>query len=188
MIFSSPEFLAFLIIFLGCVYLLPSVKLQTYIVILFSIAFIFFGEGVLVLLYLVFACLTWLVGQAKSWALKLLLILSLLVSLFVVKYLEFFLGSFGFLYVGGFLEPIYLLLGWSFFVFQLLSFLIDSTSRIHKENYPQFQQFMFYSLSFPQLLAGPIVRWVDISKQFNSLGFSKSRCLRGGYLFYSGFS
>ncbi len=57
-------------------------------------------------------------------------------------------------------------LGISFYSFQQISFLIDTYNL--KINLPTFSRYLLYVTFFPQLIAGPIVRWKDFNKQITS--------------------
>ena len=57
-------------------------------------------------------------------------------------------------------------LGISFYSFQQISFLIDTYNQ--KINLPTFSRYLLYVTFFPQLIAGPIVRWKDFNKQITS--------------------
>ena len=63
-------------------------------------------------------------------------------------------------------QPIHLPIGISFFTFQAISYLIDIYRR---QNQAQTNPFSLglYIASFPQLIAGPIVRYHDVDKQIN---------------------
>ena len=59
-------------------------------------------------------------------------------------------------------------LGISFFTFQQIAFLVD----LHKEKKHdiKLQKYSLFVLFFPQLIAGPIVKFFNVSKQFDMLG------------------
>ncbi len=97
-----------------------------------------------------------------------------LAILSVFKYFNFFvdgLESFLSLIVGQeivFNEPIIPLpIGISFFTFQILSYVID----VYRKNVPAQKSFInlgLYIMLFPQLIAGPIVRYIDVEKEIQN--------------------
>ena len=99
---------------------------------------------------------------------KLWLTVSVVISLGllgVFKYADFFIGSFNAL--TGFPVPLLRLalpVGISFYTFQCLSYTIDlyrGNARVQKN----IVNFGAYVAMFPQLIAGPIVRYVDVERQ-----------------------
>lgn len=89
--------------------------------------------------------------------------------LVIFKYLNFIVANLNVLLAWGGVGPIRmraitLPLGISFYTFHALSYLID----IYRRNVPaqrNFQQFSLYIALFPQLVAGPIIRYKDIWEQ-----------------------
>lgn len=88
-----------------------------------------------------------------------------LVPLLVYKYALFFAESFGVAHLFPGLASLVLPLGISFFTFHSLSYLVDV---YRKDTQPQqhFTDLLLYLFLFPQLIAGPIVRYKDIAHQF----------------------
>ena len=85
----------------------------------------------------------------------------------VFKYAGFFVSNVNMLFgtsfnFAGFALP----LGISFYTFQILSYVID-VYRGQAGLQKSFYKFLLYVTMFPQLVAGPIVRYVDIEKQIN---------------------
>lgn len=64
-------------------------------------------------------------------------------------------------------QDIFLPLGISFFTFQQIAYLIDCSKGLAKEHV--FTQYALFVTFFPQLIAGPIVRYEDIMPQFGRL-------------------
>ena len=179
MLFSSLLFLfAFLPIILIAYYLLP-VKFRNYFLLLTSIIFYAWGgvDYTIILISSVF--FNFLIAKQiaknkpykKRW-LQLGLILNV-ITLGIFKYLDFFIQNINTL--TGFtihstpieLTNIVLPLGISFFTFQQMSLLWD----VYREDVPQKITFINTSLYisfFPQLIAGPIVRYHDIIDQIKS--------------------
>jgi len=78
-------------------------------------------------------------------------------------------------------------IGISFYIFQAISFLIDVTRKDapHPKNFWDFAAFI--SL-FPQLIAGPILRYKDVAEQFHSRIHSLDKFSEGAYRFMLGFA
>lgn len=113
----------------------------------------------------------------KSW-----MILSVFVSLailFVFKYFDFFITNIN--AATGLAIPllkIALPVGISFYTFQCLSYVID----VYRGNVPAQKNiisFGAYVTMFPQLIAGPIVRYSDIAKELNSRTHSVNDFVEG---------
>ena len=178
MVFSSSYFL---FMFLPLVFLLyyaaPS-KFKNLILSIASIYFYAFGEKYLVLLMLTSAIVDYrcgiLIEQGKK---RLGLGISLtfnLLSLGFFKYFNFTFDNFKALLSlfdihSPFFEKlpeIALPIGISFYTFQTMSYTIDVYRGEVKAN-RNFINFLAFVTMFPQLVAGPIVRYIDIHKQLN---------------------
>lgn len=87
--------------------------------------------------------------------------------LFYFKYFDFFISSINNLTGAGFsLRHIILPIGISFFTFQGLSYVIDVYSGKVKVQ-TNLLKFALFKAFFPQLIAGPIVRYVDVHDQID---------------------
>jgi alginate O-acetyltransferase complex protein AlgI len=179
MLFSSLLFLfAFLPIIIIAYYLLP-VKFRNYFLLLTSIIFYAWGGVDYTIILIASVIFNFLIakqivknnGYKKRW-LQVGLILNV-ITLGVFKYLDFFIQNINTL--TGFtihstpieLTNIVLPLGISFFTFQQMSLLWD----VYREDNPQKITFINTSLYisfFPQLIAGPIVRYHDIIDQIKT--------------------
>ncbi len=173
MTFSS---LVFLCIFLPIVYLLhtllPSVRLRNALLIAASLVFYAFGEPVYVLLMLVSALINYLCALAMSRrAHKAALLAAVIVNvgfLFLFKYAGFLVENLNRLLRLSLPVPqIPLPIGISFFTFQALSYVID-VYRGDAEVQRSFPKLLLYISFFPQLIAGPIVKYRDVAEQIES--------------------
>lgn len=176
MLFSSIPFLY---------YFLPAVLLASFLVpkgwrngvlLLFSLIFYGWGEPKLLALMVFTIILFYFCGlaidragerrQKKFWLTVSVVVSLALLGLF--KYADFFIGSFN--AVTGLSIPLLRLalpVGISFYTFQCLSYTID----VYRGNVPpqkSLVSFGAYVALFPQLIAGPIVRYVDISRQLEN--------------------
>lgn len=193
MTFSS---VVFLFMFFPVTFLLYAIiKNQTarnIILMLASIVFYAFGEPVAVMIMIVSILFNYLFGRAASTdkkSAKVAVILAVLLNiglLIAYKYTGFFAELFN--SVTGLSIPvpqIRLPIGISFFTFQGLSYVID-VYRDKKLVQKNFFSVLLYIAFFPQLIAGPIVRYEDIAKQIVNREFSIDRISRGMYRFIFG--
>lgn len=172
MVFSSPSFLFFFLPLLLLFYFLSPKKIKNYILLIFSLGFYFFGEKNYTLL-LIFSCFInyifgLLISKKQN---KKYLVLGLIVNiliLFYFKYFNFFIDTFNNIFSLNinFIKVI-LPLGISFFTFQNISYLID-VYRKDTEVQKNFLLYSTYIALFPQLVAGPIVRYKDINNELKN--------------------
>lgn len=135
-----------------------------------SILFYAWGEPVLILLLLGEIAINWLLGilieAEKSPKQKIYLYIALILDLgilFVFKYLTFTLKNLSHFFSVHVLD-IALPIGISFYTFQILSYILD----VYRGTVPAQKnicKLALYVLMFPQLVAGPIVRYNAINEQ-----------------------
>ena len=172
MVFSS---LVFLCIFLPVVLILHQVirnrKAQNGLLLAASLLFYAYGEPIYIFLMLISALLNYcfanILAQRHS---KGILALSVIVNLGllgVFKYTGFFVTNLNLIF--GLTLPvpqIALPIGISFFTFQALSYVID-VYRGEVAAQKSYAKLLLYISFFPQLIAGPIVRYQDIALQID---------------------
>ena len=173
MLFSSIPFLYYFLPAVLIVYFLVPQKFKNAVLLLFSLVFYGWGEPKLVFLMIftiaVFYFCGLAIGKAKQlrWK-KSWLSVSVVVSLGLLgifKYADFFISSIN--AVTGLGIPLLKLalpVGISFYTFQCLSYTIDvyrGNAAVQKDPIA----FGAYVTLFPQLIAGPIVRYVDVAKE-----------------------
>ena len=174
MVFTSPVFLGlFLPVLLG-VYFLANRPARPYVLLLFSLLFYAWGEpsavvvmiALMVLNYLLALGIAALGNRRAATALLALAVVSDLGALVGYKYLGFLAAN---------LQPlcrlagvefavpsIALPIGISFYVFQIISYVVDvRRGDVAAQRNPF--KFMLYVSLFPQLIAGPIVRYATIA-------------------------
>lgn len=191
MVFSSVIFICF---FLPTVFILynctKSVKIQNLILCLFSIVFYAYGEPLFVF-YLIFSVLVHFLalrnGNVTKAKVAVLTTLDLGV-LFVFKYLNFVLNTVcTVLNTESVNVPIALPIGISFFTFQIISFTVDCY-RSKQKTEISFVNLLLYISFFPQLIAGPIVKFHDIKEQLTVRRNDLSDTADGIVRFISGLS
>jgi alginate O-acetyltransferase complex protein AlgI len=177
MVFSGPVFLfAFSPLLLGIYFAIPKrfIGARNIVLLLASLIFYAFGEPVWVVLLVISASTDYVCGliigkrHAQEKSAKAVLIISLCVNLGLLgtfKYLDFFLSNLG-LVIGQSLPlpGLALPIGISFYTFQTMSYIID-VYRGKVKVQRSFLTFLLYVSLFPQLVAGPIVRYNTIENQ-----------------------
>ncbi|MDR0862282.1 MAG: MBOAT family protein [Oscillospiraceae bacterium] len=176
MLFSSVTFLYYFFpLVLVLHFLMPhkTTKPRNYVLLLFSVVFYAWGEPKLLLLMLAQSFSGWFFGLfIERWRGKKLSKAALVAALVVgigglmfFKYADFFIENFN--AATGISVPLLRLalpLGISFYTFQILSYDID-LYRSECEMQPNYFTFTTYVTLFPQLIAGPIVRYVDVAAE-----------------------
>ena len=175
MLFSSIPFLFYFLPAVLILYFLVPRSLKNTVLLIFSLVFYAWGEPKYVFLMIATICLFFFCGiaigkskeqkQKKFWlALSVVVSLALLA---VFKYADFLLGSFNSLTGADIpLLKLALPIGISFYTFQCLSYTID-VYRGKAEVQKNIVSFGAYVVLFPQLIAGPIVRYVDVARELN---------------------
>ena len=174
MVFSSIAFLFyFLPILLVTYYLVPN-KLKNIVLLAASLFFYFFGEPVYVLLMIVSIVRSYIFGlliaKFRKYS-KTFLILSVFTSvgaLVYFKYTDFLIKNIN-LFLANKIDLINVILpiGISFYTFQMLSYVID----VYRDNVKVQKNILklaLYVCLFPQLIAGPIVRYTTIEKELEN--------------------
>jgi alginate O-acetyltransferase complex protein AlgI len=200
MVFSSVIFLfIFLPLFL-IVYQLAKANWRNYVLLIFSLAFYAWGGPKFVFLLLGSMSVNFFVVRGmyhNKEKRKLLLVLSLIINVGMLgyfKYANFFvenfnavLESFGFTAVEW--TKVILPIGISFFTFQSITYTIDVYRNVHRP-LKKLSDYLLYIVMFPQLIAGPIVRFNTVAddildRRHNDTVDNK---LYGIYLFIIGLS
>lgn len=184
MVFSSLLFLyAFLPVCLLLYFLVPGLTGKNIVLLCASLVFYAWGEPVYVFLMLAVAALNWGFGlllEKRPEKLWLALCVALnLASLVVFKYAGFLVENCNALFGAAFRAPqISLPIGISFYTFQALSYSVD----VYRKDVGvqrSYWKFLLYVSMFPQLIAGPIVRYVDVAAQIESRESDPENVFRG---------
>lgn len=195
MVFSS---LTFLLVFLPIAlmsYIISPKRLKNGVLLIVSLLFYAWGEPVYVLLVLFSGTMDYFHGRLmghfdkRDSLRKLVLVSSLVINLgvlFFFKYVDFIIEL---LNSGLHLElsdlDLPLPIGISFYTFQTLSYTIDVYRRKVKVNTRMIDFLMYVSL-FPQLVAGPIVRYEAIDDQLKERTVTKDDITEGVFRFSYG--
>ena len=176
MLFSSIPFLYYFLPAVVLLYFLVPFKLKNTVLLAFSLVFYAWGEPRYVFLMIATILIFYFCGLAidkctqKKWK-KVWLIVSVVAGLGflgIFKYADFFIESFN--AATGISIPLLRLalpVGISFYTFQSMSYTID----LYRGNVPVQKNpinFGAYVTLFPQLIAGPIVRYIDVARELDS--------------------
>ena len=187
MLFSSIPFLYCFLPAVVLVYFLVPRNLKNTVLLLFSLLFYGWGEPKYVFLMMATIAVFYFCGLAigkaktKTWK-KTWLTVSVVVGiglLAIFKYADFFIANFS--AATGLSIPLLRLalpVGISFYTFQSLSYTID----VYRGNVPVQRNpisFGAYVTLFPQLIAGPIVRYADIARELENRSHSWEDAMPG---------
>ena len=198
MVFSSTTFLFLFLPVVLIAYYNPFIKSLAFknaVLILSSIFFYAWGEPIYVLLMLGSILANWLLGlivdkNRENGKSKAALVISVIVNigmLFVFKYLTFTLKNINaLLHTDINTLNITLPIGISFFTFQAMSYVIDVYRRDGEVQKNPCNVALYISF-FPQLIAGPIVRYQTIADQIKSRNENFADFTNGAYRFMIGF-
>lgn len=175
MVFSSLIFLTiFLPLTLLLYYMLPD-KARNLWLLVVSLIFYSWGEPIYILLMVFSILLNYICGLGidktkGNGKRKLILVIAVIINiglLFVFKYANFTIGTYNVIF-GKHIELLKLALpiGISFYTFQALSYVIDVYRGVVKGN-RNIINFATYITMFPQLIAGPIVRYKTVEAELH---------------------
>ncbi|MEM7085202.1 MAG: MBOAT family O-acyltransferase [Bacteroidota bacterium] len=190
MVFSSNVFLYFFLPIVLTLYYLSPKRAKTFTLFIASLVFYAWGEGALVLIMMTSAVVDYSCGLLiEKGRKKLGLFISILTNLSLLGFFKYFNFTFenfnGFISMLGYegtyfdsLPEIALPIGISFYTFQTMSYTIDVYRGNVKANH-NFIDFAAYVTMFPQLIAGPIVRYIDINEQLRNKKISLKNFTQG---------
>ncbi|MCQ2532314.1 MAG: MBOAT family protein [Saccharofermentans sp.] len=194
MVFSSTVFLFIFLPALLVVYHVVPRILKNYVLLAASIAFYAWGEPKNVFIMILSIVVNYILGllvERFNKQKKVFLVLAVvynLAMLFVFKYLNFSVGIINTIFRSNVqIAQIALPIGISFYTFQILSYVIDVYRGEVKAQKNFFHLALYVSL-FPQLIAGPIVRYSDVEKQIVDRKVDLNKFREGAIRFCVGFS
>jgi len=176
LLFSSISFLYYFLPIVIILYFAVPRKLKNIVLLLSSLVFYFWGEAAYTVIMLLMALSGYIHGLLidkfrGSKLAKAMLISSLVIgigTLGIFKYSDFFIENINQLFKSNIaLLGIVLPIGISFYTFQILSYVIDvyrGNTKVQKS----FIDFAMYVTLFPQLIAGPIVRYVTVAEELEN--------------------
>lgn len=170
MLFSSITFIYYFLPVLLLVYFLVPKRYKNLVLLVFSLIFYFLGEPKYIVVLILSCLLNYFFGKmvSKDKNRKLWLIIAIsynVLQLLVFKYTDFFIENVNGIFKSN-ISYLYIVMpiGISFFTFQALGYVIDVYRKKH-EPAERLLDFMTYISLFPQLVAGPIVRYGDVREQ-----------------------
>jgi alginate O-acetyltransferase complex protein AlgI len=181
MVFSSIVFLFYFLPALLVLYAIAPKRLKNLVLLLASLTFYAWGEVRFLFVMLILSGVDFLCGRAidkhrhDSKKVKLYWLIDVGANLSVLlffKYADFFLGNANLLF--GLDLPLLgipLPIGVSFNTFQSISYITDVKRQTTKSE-PSYYNYLTYTTLFPQIIAGPIVRYVTVE---NELEFRQLR-------------
>lgn len=196
MIFSSITFLFYFLPISLLIYYSSPLKAKNLILLFFSLIFYVWGEPKYIYLMLLSSVLDYIIarvidkyrGKIQS---KIALCCSVTINLsllFFFKYTDFFIGVSNDVFKTSFdILNLSLPIGISFYTFQTMSYSID----VYRGEAPVQKNIISlatYVSLFPQLVAGPIVRYQTVADQINKREHSFSKFEEGVYRFCLGIS
>lgn len=194
MVFSSLVFLCvfFPVVFL-LYYLIPSVSARNVLLIISSLLFYAYGEPVYVLLMVGSAGMNYLYGVLleKTEKRKVILVMAVCTNFLILgifKYADMLIDTCNYLTGADIpLLRVSLPIGISFFTFQALSYVVD-VYRGQVRAQKNYGNMLLYISFFPQLIAGPIVKYHDIEQQISNRTYDVDEIARGFRRFIVGLS
>ena len=185
MLFSSITFLYYFLPIVLLTYFLTPTKYKNIVLFISSLFFYAWGEPTYIILMLVSISVGYFFALGMNRFLKyrkIIFILSLVITLgflFVFKYTNFFITNINTLFhVAIPFAQISLPIGISFYTFQIVSYLID-VYRKEVEEQKSFLHLATYISLFPQLIAGPIVRYKDVALELAHRSHSFDKVYEG---------
>lgn len=174
MLFSSMTFIFIFLPAVIALYFLAPHRLRNYILLLASVLFYAWGEPTYVLIMLATIFVNWLgailIDKYKAHR-KLFLIGTILADLgilFYFKYFDFVINNINAMFHANWsLVSVIMPIGISFYTFQAISYVVD----VYRANVPvqkNISKLALYICLFPQLIAGPIVKYHDVASQIDN--------------------
>ena len=198
MVFSSNVFLLYFMPVFFLVYFLTPKKIRNYVLLFASLLFYAYGAPEFIIQLILstianFFLVRWMFRTEKTGLKKLICGVSIAISIGLLFYFKY--GNFT-------MQNLNVILGWchkeslqwtkillpigiSFFSFQSVTYTLDTYRGINKPM-DKLSDYMLYITMFPQLIAGPIIRYCDIADQIRNRESLFSDRLHGFYRFVLG--
>lgn len=171
MVFTSITFLYYFLPIVLLIYFITPYKYRNGVLLLSSLIFYFYGEPKYILLMIFEVLLAYfsmlIVSKSNNKLLYILTIIIHILLLCIFKYLNFFTSNINSIFnINLPLSNIILPIGISFYTFQIISYEIDVyKKRVNVQK--NLLKLATYIFMFPQLIAGPIVRYSDIEHELD---------------------
>ena len=172
MVFTSISFIYYFLPIVLVVYFILPNKFKNMVLLLSSIFFYFYGEPKYILLMIIEIAIAYfsalLIDKHKNKGILALSIFIHILFLCIFKYLTFITENInGIFNIDIPLLNLVLPIGISFYTFQIISYEVDVFNKkvSAQKNFFKFATYVFF---FPQLIAGPIVRYDSIANELNN--------------------
>ena len=198
MVFSSITFLLFFLPFFIISYIASPARFKNWVILLFSLFFYAWGAPKFIFILLGSTIIDFYLVRymhlSKTKATKqLLLTLSITLNVGLLayfKYANFFIDNLNLIltsvgYSSITWTNVFLPIGISFYTFQTLTYSIDVYRKVHAPLH-KVQDYLLYIMSFPQMIAGPIVRFNLIADQIEEREEIYSEKVHGFFRFCIG--
>ena len=195
MVFSSITFLFyFLPIVLGLYFIAPGIKLKNIVLLAASLFFYAWGEPVYVILMLISITGNFFLGKylgigREKAGVKIYFVIAVAWNILILlffKYTNMFIRLAASVTHLELRElNLTLPIGISFYTFQILSYVID-VYRGKVKSQKSFVSFALYVTMFPQLIAGPIVKYEDIESELSERRITLAQAGKGAERFLFG--
>ena len=195
MVFSSVVFLFFYLVIVMMIYYVSPMKVKNVILFISGLIFYAWGEPIYVVIMIVSTLIDYTAGRLmarfddRKKLRTVLLIVSLVMNLgllAVFKYSSLFITTFNGITGLNVYDPkLPLPIGISFYTFQSMSYTIDMYRRNIKVQ-KNFVSFAAYVMMFPQIVAGPIVRYEDVQREIDDRKVNVSTAADGIGIFIKG--
>ena len=166
-------------------------KVRNWVLVLFSLIFYSWGEPLYVFLMILSVFVNYLVGMVidkQDRRRKTALVIGLIANIGIIcifKYLGFFAQTLNDIGIPVSIPKIALPIGISFYTFQSISYLIDVYRRQSPAQHNYFNLLLYISM-FPQLIAGPIVRYSTVAAEIKKRKVSANDVAEGMFRFLCG--
>ena len=187
MVFSTITFLFYFLPVVLVIYYIVPQKWKNTVLLIVSLLFYFYGEPKYIILMIISIVITYIFGRLidknrKTQMAKIYLIIAISISvglLIYFKYTNFIIKNIQ-LWISNKIDFVNIVLpiGISFYTFQMISYLIDVYNGKAKVQKNILKLATYVSL-FPQLIAGPIVRYTTIEEQLEKREYTVEKFATG---------
>lgn len=172
MLFTSISFLYYFLPLVLIIYFISPKKYKNLILFISSLLFYFYGEPKYIFLMILEILIAYigaiLIDKYKSKKILIIMLSIHILLLIIFKYTDFITTNFNNIFHTNLkLFNIALPIGISFYTFQIISYIVD-VYRDKVKVQKSFLKLATYVSLFPQLIAGPIVRYEVIEKELDS--------------------
>ena len=172
MLFTSISFLYYFLPLVLIIYFIVPKRYKNLILFIFSLIFYFYGEPKYIFLMILEILIAYigaiLIDKYKSKKILILTLFIHIILLIIFKYTSFLITNINNVFNTNFkLLNIALPIGISFYTFQIISYIVDvykGKVKVQKS----FLKLATYISLFPQLIAGPIVRYEVIENELDN--------------------